>query len=445
MALNPNLILGYRSPEVKQVDPVAQFSNGLRLKQMLGEQQTRDQEIADANSQRTAFQSSGGDMAQYLKNLASGGNVKAYQGALTQQAALAKTGQETEHLKSQTANQNSLADKNKVEAALKYLETGASILSTAKDQQSYNSALQTMAQTLGPDTVAKLNPTYDPAQVQSYIAAGTSRAEQLKAEQAKATLAETVRGHDLTAETTMRGQDMTSATAAAGRAQSERHFGVTQANTNKQNGKPPIGYAWGPTGEDGNPTLVAVKGGPADLKIAGALNADTQALTGSMSSFDRLASQANEVLNHPGLAGITGLRGAIPNIPGTEAADAQAKLATLKSQVGFGVLQDMRNNSKTGGALGAVSDAEGKRLEANLAALEKAQSLPQFKSELDKIIKYSEAAKGRLRDAYNLKHGPGSVNPAPEKPSATPAPGTVVDGYKFKGGDPANPASWEKK
>ena len=267
----------------------------------------------------------------------------------------------------------------------------------------------------------------------------------MKAEQAKATLAETVRGHDLTAKTTMRGQDMTSDTAAAGRAQSERHFGVTQDNTNKQNGKPPIGYAWGPTGEDGNPTLVAVKGGPADLKIAGALNADTQALTGSMSSFDRLASQANEVLNHPGLAGITGLRGAIPNIPGTEAADAQAKLATLKSQVGFGVLQDMRNNSKTGGALGAVSDAEGKRLEANRAALEKAQSLPQFKSELDKIIKYSEAAKGRLRDAYNLKHGPGSVNPAPEKPSATPAPGTVVDGYKFKGGDPANPASWEKK
>ncbi len=183
-------------------------------------------------------------------------------------------------------------------------------------------------------------------------------------------------------------------------------------------GKAPPGYAWGPVGQDGNPTMIAVKGGPADTKLAGVLNADTMALTNSISSFDRLGAAANQVLNHPGLPGITGLKGALPNIPGGAAADAQALLGTLKSQIGFGVLQDMRNNSKTGGALGNVSDAEGKRLESNLAALEKSQSLEQFQTSLRQILDYSEKAKDRMREAYNLKHG--DVRPAPD---ATPVGG----------------------
>ena len=149
--------------------------------------------------------------------------------------------------------------------------------------------------------------------------------------------------------------------------------------------------------------LEAIPGGPADLKLQGQFNQDTAALQNSQSSFDRLATAANELLTHPGLKGITGVRGAIYNIPGTDAADADAKLATLKSQVGFGVLQDMRNNSKTGGALGAVSDAEGKRLEANLAALDKAQSIDQFKQSLQKIIDYSDQAKTRMANAYNMR------------------------------------------
>ena len=133
-------------------------------------------------------------------------------------------------------------------------------------------------------------------------------------------------------------------------------------------------------------------------------NTDQTSLAGATNSFDRLANSANELLNHPGLAGISGLRGAIPNIPGSQAADAQALLNTLKSQVGFGVLQDMRNMSKTGGALGNVSDNEGKRLEANLSPLEKPQSIEQITSSLKKIINYTNEAKTRLNNAYSLKY-----------------------------------------
>ena len=190
-----------------------------------------------------------------------------------------------------------------------------------------------------------------------------------------------------------------------------------------QGAKVPTGYR---LKDDGS--MEAVPGGPADTKLQGQFNQDTAALQGSMNSFDRLATAANEALNHPGLKSITGLRGVIPNMPGSDAADAQAKMNTLKSQVGFGVLQDMRNNSKTGGALGAVSDAEGKRLEANLAALENAQSEQQMRESLKKIVDYADQAKGRMSNAYNMKHG----TPA-RRSTDNPAPSAGAGGFKIIG------------
>jgi hypothetical protein len=205
-----------------------------------------------------------------------------------------------------------------------------------------------------------------------------------------------------------------------------------------QQGKTPPGYRMT---TDGN--LEAIPGGPADTKLQGAFNQDTAMLQNSNAGFDRLAASANDILNHPGLAGITGLRGKVPDVPGTDAANARALLNTLKSQVGFGVLQEMRNNSKTGGALGAVSDAEGKRLENNLAALDTTQDIEQFKKQLKSIIDYTDQAKGRLRDTFNMKHKSGE--PVPMTPSTQgPKAGTVDGGYRFKGGDPGKAENWEK-
>lgn len=165
------------------------------------------------------------------------------------------------------------------------------------------------------------------------------------------------------------------------------------------NGRIPAGYR---QTKDGN--LEAIPGGPADLKKVGQYNLDTATLTNSVADLDSLAEAANELKEHPGLKRITGVMGAIPNIPGSDAANAQAKLDTLKSKVGFGVLQNMRNNSKTGGALGSVSDVEQKLLQSNLAALDKAQSYQEYKNQLQKIIDYSDKAKDRLSTAYNLKY-----------------------------------------
>lgn len=160
-----------------------------------------------------------------------------------------------------------------------------------------------------------------------------------------------------------------------------------------------------------------------DPKLQGVFNQDTAMLNESTSNMDRLAAEANAIKNHPGLSKATGAMGWVPGIgglatiPGTEAANFKARLDTLKSQVGFGVLQNMRNNSKTGGALGQVSNIEEKLLQENLAALDRAQSPQEFKASLERIINYTEQAKDRLRSAYNLKH-----QNAPAQTAASPAP-----------------------
>jgi hypothetical protein len=227
------------------------------------------------------------------------------------------------------------------------------------------------------------------------LAGGMDAKAALEREHAAKVLAETQRHNKSTEGIQIRGQDISAETARRGQS------------------KAPPGYRFTP---DGN--MEAVPGGPADLKKQGALNADKAQLDSATNSMDRLAVAANEALSHPGLGGITGWQSKLPNAPGSQASDAQAKLNTLKSQVAFGVLQDMRNASKTGGALGAVSDKEGAMLQANIAALENAQSTDQMKESLKKIIKYSEDAKDRMRGAYNIKHGDQGGSP----PAAQPKP-----------------------
>ena len=60
-------------------------------------------------------------------------------------------------------------------------------------------------------------------------------------------------------------------------------------------------------------------------------------------------------------------------------------LNTLKANIAFGELQAMRNASKTGGALGNVSDREITFLESALAGLDQGQSPDSFKKNLQKV------------------------------------------------------------
>lgn len=127
----------------------------------------------------------------------------------------------------------------------------------------------------------------------------------------------------------------------------------------------------------------------------------------AIDSLDRLAAEAKAIKDDGALWRVTGMVGSLPNRPGSEAADVQAKLETLRSQVGFSVLQAMRDASKTGGALGAISDRENSLLQNNLAALDTAQSKEAFQQSLQQIIDYAKGVKGRMNYAYQQQYGSG--------------------------------------
>ncbi len=140
-----------------------------------------------------------------------------------------------------------------------------------------------------------------------------------------------------------------------------------------------------------------------------------QAVDNSAANLDRLISEAQGIIKDPALKRITGIAGTLPNWPGGEAADVQARLETLKSQAGFAVLQAMRDASKTGGALGNVSNFEVQALQNNLAALDTRQSPEAFVSSLKQIVDYANGVKARMSDAYQQQYG--GSNPA--QPQAT--------------------------
>lgn len=158
-------------------------------------------------------------------------------------------------------------------------------------------------------------------------------------------------------------------------------------------------------------------------------------------NMNRLAQEANRLLAHPGLSKTTGIRSIVPligglaTVPGTDAANFKAGLETLKSQAGFSVLQAMRDASKTGGALGQVSDFENRMLQANLGALDTAQSEDEFKAALNKIITYTEEAKERLRNA---------AKSAPAAPTGASGVPTGVDPKIWAVMTPGEKALWQK-
>lgn len=96
-------------------------------------------------------------------------------------------------------------------------------------------------------------------------------------------------------------------------------------------------------------------------------------------------------------------------IPGTPQHDVFKLVEGIRANVGFDRLQEMRNNSKTGGALGQVSDIENKLLQSTLGSLEQSQTEEQFIENLKRvkqvylmIVHGADAAASMSREAVSL-------------------------------------------
>lgn len=92
-------------------------------------------------------------------------------------------------------------------------------------------------------------------------------------------------------------------------------------------------------------------------------------------------------------------------VPFSPAGKLSATLETIKSNIGFDKLQEMRDNSPTGGALGQVSEFENKLLQAVWGNLKTSVGKKQFEENLDLVEKQVDESWKRIRAAYKQDYG----------------------------------------
>lgn len=144
---------------------------------------------------------------------------------------------------------------------------------------------------------------------------------------------------------------------------------------------------------------------PKDLqKREAAYPQATSALKGFEEKADSFVKDIEKLRDHPGLSEITGIAaGRLPGLTANGRA-AQALYDKIVAKGGFQALQDLRDASKTGGALGNVSNQEGKQLTASFSAIDRRQDAKDVKEALDQAIGDIQGSKTRLKEAYDMTY-----------------------------------------
>lgn len=151
-------------------------------------------------------------------------------------------------------------------------------------------------------------------------------------------------------------------------------------------------------------------------KREAALPQATSAVKGIEAKATGFIKDLEELRDHPGLSSITGIAaGRLPGIT-AEGRAAQAIYDKIVAKGGFQALQEMRDASKTGGALGNVSNQEGTQLKASFAAIDRRQDANDVKKAIKDAIIDIERTTTRMREAYestySYKSGGGAAAPA---------------------------------
>jgi hypothetical protein len=165
--------------------------------------------------------------------------------------------------------------------------------------------------------------------------------------------------------------------------------------------KLPAGYRWkdGMVGQQVEP----LPGGPQDTSkqdasVAANRDASQDVVMAAIQDAKKLVSFRS-----------AGVGGYIPGkIPGTDATDLQKRLDTVKANIGFDRLQRMRDESKTGGALGQVAVQELNMLQATLASLDREQSPAQLMQSLNRIEKHFKTVNTLLDRIRKGERGAGA-------------------------------------
>jgi hypothetical protein len=149
----------------------------------------------------------------------------------------------------------------------------------------------------------------------------------------------------------------------------------------------------------------------------------TMAVKTFESATDTLIKDLKRLETHPGLSGITGIAaGRLPGITGA-GREAEALYDKIMARGGFQELQNMRNASPTGGALGNVSNQEGAQLRQAFAAIDRKQDAPSVRRAIRDVVEQLQGSKTRVREAYDTTYE--YRRPEAAAPAATGSGATV--------------------
>jgi len=116
-----------------------------------------------------------------------------------------------------------------------------------------------------------------------------------------------------------------------------------------------------------------------------------------------------------------------------DVADFEELVSTLRSQAFLTQAQQLKGQ-------GALSENEGKKLEAALQNLSLRQSSTQFLDNVTEIERLVKKGRETLTKRYGLPAVAPDLSPLANRPMV----GTVVQGFEYKGGDPADQNNWAR-
>jgi hypothetical protein len=108
-----------------------------------------------------------------------------------------------------------------------------------------------------------------------------------------------------------------------------------------------------------------------------------------LASFDTMLGTLDRLGQHPGLARSVGAVGVFPTMPGSDSANFQAELNSFQSQAFIPMVAQLKG-------MGALSDAEGKKLTAAVGALDPKMGEQAFRDSVARITADMQAARGRM-------------------------------------------------
>lgn len=135
--------------------------------------------------------------------------------------------------------------------------------------------------------------------------------------------------------------------------------------------------------------------------------ADRQAAAqGAVDTFSTALDSLGEIEKSPGLSKAVGVRSAFPTVPGSDAANFEARLDTFKAQTFLPMVASLKG-------MGALSDAEGKKLSDAVGALSPKMSEDAFRSSIGKIRTQLESKLGTVKKQFDYQE---PVAPAAQQP-----------------------------